>query len=80
MLKYCYLNFSFYDLLFIKKVFDFEKKAHKDQRRHIGESYIYHSIAVPKIFFEEIGLDSTSISASLLHDVVEDTNFRLKDI
>ena len=41
---------------------------------------IFSSISVAKIVAQQIGLDATSICAALLHDVVEDTKFSLKDI
>ena len=49
-------------------------------RRKSGEPYIYHPIAVAKICAEEIGLDTTAIVCSLLHDTVEDTYITLEDI
>ncbi len=64
----------------IRQAFDFAAKAHKDHRRKSGEPYIYHPIAVSKIVVEEIGLGATSVICSLLHDVVEDTDYTLEDI
>jgi len=64
----------------IRQAFDFATKAHKDHRRKSGEPYIYHPIAVAKIVVEEIGLGATSVVCSLLHDVVEDTDYNLDDI
>lgn len=64
----------------IKRAFDFAKDAHKGIRRRSGEPYIMHPIAVAKIASQEIGLGSTSICASLLHDVVEDTDYTVEDI
>lgn len=64
----------------IKKAFDFAKEAHQGVRRRSGEPYILHPIAVAKIVCSEIGLGSTSISAALLHDVVEDTEYTVQDI
>lgn len=80
MLKYCYLNLSSDDFYFIKQAFEFAKKGHKNQKRNTGEPYIYHPIAVAKIICQEVGLDSVSIAAALLHDIVEDTKFTLQDI
>ena len=57
----------------ITKAFNFAKQAHKGVRRLSGEPYIMHPIAVAQIACSEMGLGSTSISAALLHDVVEDT-------
>ena len=64
----------------IRSAFDFAVDAHKDMRRRSGEPYIYHPIAVAMIAVSEIGLGITSIVAALLHDVVEDTKWELKDI
>ena len=68
------------DSKIIKKAFNTALEAHKDMRRKSGEPYIYHPIAVAQIAVEEIGLGTTSLVASLLHDVVEDTNLELSDI
>ena len=64
----------------IQKAFDFAKKAHHGVRRRSGEPYILHPIAVARVVCSEIGLGSTSISAALLHDVVEDTEYTVEDI
>ncbi|MDA9612382.1 RelA/SpoT family protein [Flavobacteriales bacterium] len=64
----------------IRKAFDLAVEAHKSQRRKSGEPYIYHPIAVAHIAAKEIGLGTTSIICALLHDVVEDTDYTLKDI
>lgn len=64
----------------IRKAFEMALESHKDMRRKSGEPYIYHPIAVAQIAAEEIGLGTTSIVCSLLHDVVEDTEISLEDI
>jgi len=64
----------------IDKAFKFARDAHKGIRRRSGEPYIMHPIAVATIVIQEIGLGSTSISAALLHDVVEDTDYTVEDI
>ena len=64
----------------INKAFNFARQAHKGVRRHSGEPYIMHPIAVAQIACEEIGLGSTSICSTLLHDVVEDTDYTVEDI
>ena len=51
-----------------------------DVRRHSGEPYIMHPLAVAQIVCSEIGLGSTSICSALLHDVVEDTDYTTDDI
>ena len=64
----------------ITKAFNFARQAHKGVRRHSGEPYIMHPLAVAHIVCKEIGLGSTSICAALLHDVVEDTDYTVEDI
>ena len=64
----------------VTKAFNFARQAHKGVRRLSGEPYIMHPIAVAQIVCSEIGLGSTSISAALLHDVVEDTDYTVEDI
>ena len=64
----------------INKAFQFANQAHKGVKRVGGEPYIMHPLAVAYIVSEEIGLGSTSISAALLHDVVEDTDYTVEDI
>ncbi len=80
LLKISYRTLSKEDKKLIRSAFDIAVDAHKDQRRKSGEAYIFHPISVAKIVASEIGLDSTSIAAALLHDVVEDTNYTLADI
>jgi GTP pyrophosphokinase len=64
----------------ITRAFNMAKEAHKGARRRSGEPYIMHPLAVARIVSREMGLGSTSISASLLHDVVEDTDYTVDDI
>jgi len=80
LLRISYRTLSDDDKKMIRKAFDTAVDAHKEQRRKSGEAYIFHPIAVAKIVASEIGLDATSISAALLHDVVEDTEYTLDDI
>ena len=64
----------------IRKAFNIAVEAHKDMRRKTGEPYIYHPLAVAQVCVEEIGLGTTSIVCALLHDVVEDTDYKMGDI
>ena len=64
----------------VQKAFEFANEAHKNVRRRSGEPYILHPIAVAKIVVSTIGLGYKSISAALLHDVVEDTDYTSEDI
>ena len=63
------------DWNFIKRAFFLAKEAHAGVRRRSGEPYLLHPIAVAKIAVDEIGLGVKSVVASLLHDVVEDTDY-----
>ena len=80
LLKISYRTLTKEDKKLIRSAFDIAVDAHKNQRRKSGEAYIFHPITVAKIVASEIGLDSTSIAAALLHDVVEDTDYTLADI
>ena len=64
----------------IKRAFFLAKEAHQGVRRRSGEPYLLHPIAVAKIVVDEIGLGVKSVVASLLHDVVEDTDYTVEDI
>ena len=80
LLRISYQTLSEEDKKMIRLAFDMAVEAHSEQRRKSGEAYIFHPISVAKIVAHQIGLDATSICAALLHDVVEDTQFTLKDI
>ena len=68
------------DRAMVLRAFSVAKEAHKGVRRRSGEPYITHPIAVAKICVSEIGLGVKSVVASLLHDVVEDTDLTVEDI
>ena len=65
-----------YDLDKIEAAYKFAEKSHGDQRRVSGIPYILHPTSVACIV-AELGLDTDSICAALLHDVVEDTPVKL---
>ena len=64
----------------VKRAFEFANDAHRNVRRRSGEPYMLHPIAVAQIVVDDIGLGYKSISAALLHDVVEDTDYTVEDI
>ena len=68
-----------YELALIQKAMDVAVAAHNGQRRHSGEEYICHPLNVACILVE-MGMDSDSVVAALLHDVVEDTRIELSEI
>ncbi|MDA7794405.1 bifunctional (p)ppGpp synthetase/guanosine-3',5'-bis(diphosphate) 3'-pyrophosphohydrolase [Flavobacteriales bacterium] len=80
LLRDCRDKTSLEERKLIRKAFNIAVEAHKDMRRKSGEPYIYHPIDVARIAAKEIGLSTTSIICSLLHDVVEDTDYTLEDI
>ncbi len=53
--------------------------AHKGQKRASGEDYVNHTFAVAAIA-HELGMDSDTLIAALLHDTVEDTSIALSDL
>ena len=57
----------------IRSAFEYADRCHEGQKRKSGEPYIIHPLAVAQIVAEELKLDSESIEAALLHDVIEDT-------
>lgn len=80
LLKVWYTRKTPADKKLVRKAFDLAVEAHKDVRRKSGEPYVYHPLDVARIAAEEIGLGTTSIVCALIHDVVEDTDYTLKDI
>ncbi len=80
LLQYCKRRTTTEKVKSIRKAFEFANEAHKGVRRKSGEPYILHPIAVAKIAVTEIGLGTTSVIASLLHDVVEDTDYTVDDL
>lgn len=67
------------DLDTIERAYRLAEKMHEGQYRKTGEAYVEHPVAVAAIV-HELGLDTTSIVAALLHDVVEDTDITLEEI
>jgi GTP pyrophosphokinase len=68
-----------YDMSKIISAYEFAAKAHEGQKRDSGEPYIIHPIAVSFILLE-LGMDTDTICAAMLHDVVEDTDATLEDL
>lgn len=68
-----------YDTDKIISAYDFAEKAHSNQTRSSGEPYISHPVAVSYILLQ-LGMDTDTICAGLLHDVVEDTDHTLDEI
>ena len=71
LLEYLGKNEKYYDLAKITEAYYYADKLHEGQMRLSGEPYISHPVAVARIV-AELGLDTDSICAALLHDTVED--------
>ncbi len=68
-----------YDVDMIDRAIAVADAAHDGQRRASGEEYVCHPLSVAAILVE-MGMDSETIAAALLHDVVEDTAMELSDL
>lgn len=80
LLEDCQNNLPRVNSELITKAFHFCIDAHGKDLRASGEPFFFHPIEVARIVAREIPLDDVSVAAALLHDVVEDTDFTLKDI
>ncbi|MEA2518021.1 MAG: diphosphokinase / guanosine-3,5-bis(diphosphate) 3-diphosphatase, partial [Chloroflexota bacterium] len=67
------------DLDPVDRAFDLAVEAHAGQRRATGEPYVTHPVASAQIT-AELGIDPVAVTAALLHDVPEDTEYGLSDI
>ena len=68
-----------YNTDMIEKAYRMANDAHKDARRRSGEPYICHPLAVARLVLD-LGMDTESIAAALLHDVVEDTPITIDEV
>jgi GTP diphosphokinase / guanosine-3',5'-bis(diphosphate) 3'-diphosphatase len=67
------------DKEFVTKAYNFAYEAHKNQRRESGEPYVLHPVEVACIL-ADMGMDTTTVTAGLLHDVIEDTSYTHEDL
>jgi guanosine-3',5'-bis(diphosphate) 3'-pyrophosphohydrolase len=67
------------DVKELQRAYAFADESHKGQKRLSGEDFIEHPVAVAAIL-ADLGMDITTLQASLLHDVVEDTDLGLEDV
>jgi GTP pyrophosphokinase len=65
------------DLALLQSAYDVAEEKHRDQRRKSGDPYITHPLAVATIL-ADLGMDTTTLVAALLHDTVEDTDYSLE--
>ncbi|HEY3279564.1 MAG TPA: bifunctional (p)ppGpp synthetase/guanosine-3',5'-bis(diphosphate) 3'-pyrophosphohydrolase [Gemmatimonadales bacterium] len=67
------------DLDLLARAYGASARAHRGQKRVSGDDFVSHSVAVATILAEQ-QMDTTTIAAALLHDVVEDSDVTLDDI
>ncbi|MCB9362265.1 bifunctional (p)ppGpp synthetase/guanosine-3',5'-bis(diphosphate) 3'-pyrophosphohydrolase [Candidatus Woesearchaeota archaeon] len=67
------------DLKMLRRAYEVSKEAHKDQKRSTGDPYFIHPLGVAEILMK-LKAGSATLSAALLHDVVEETSWTIKDI
>ncbi|MDT7587492.1 MAG: diphosphokinase / guanosine-3,5-bis(diphosphate) 3-diphosphatase [Pseudonocardiales bacterium] len=67
------------DLALLQQAYDVAEERHGDQKRKSGDPYITHPLAVATIL-AELGMDTTTLVAALLHDTVEDTGYLLEEL
>ena len=67
------------DTRLVVRAYEVAEQMHGDQRRRSGDPYITHPLAVTTIL-AELGMDTTTLVAALLHDTVEDTPYTLEDV
>ncbi|MBI5953186.1 MAG: bifunctional (p)ppGpp synthetase/guanosine-3',5'-bis(diphosphate) 3'-pyrophosphohydrolase [Chloroflexi bacterium] len=72
-------NYSVAERALVERAYWVAEEAHQMQKRHSGEPYINHCLAVASIL-SELKVPSEVIAAGLLHDTVEDTSITLTDI
>ncbi|RRS00636.1 bifunctional (p)ppGpp synthetase/guanosine-3',5'-bis(diphosphate) 3'-pyrophosphohydrolase [Glycomyces terrestris] len=70
-------HFAQPDLLLVRRAYRIAEQMHRGQARRSGEPYITHPIAVSTIL-ADLGVDTPTIAAGLLHDTVEDTPYSLE--
>jgi GTP diphosphokinase / guanosine-3',5'-bis(diphosphate) 3'-diphosphatase len=64
------------DLALLQRAYDIAEDKHSHQQRKSGDPFITHPLAVSTIL-AELGMDTTTLVAALLHDTVEDTDYSL---
>jgi GTP pyrophosphokinase len=72
-------DFSDDDKKLVKKAYEFAQHAHESQQRYSGEPYFNHVLATALIL-DNLGMDANTVSAGLLHDVIEDTDITELDV
>ena len=79
VLQMIYNNYAGADRALLVRAYHYAEEAHSGQKRASGEAYFIHPCAVAQILME-LGLDSATVAAAFLHDVIEDTPVTEEDI
>ena len=79
VLQMIYDNYTGQDRELLIRAYRYAEEAHSGQKRASGEAYFIHPCAVAQILIE-LGLDSATVAAAFLHDVIEDTPVTEEDI
>jgi GTP pyrophosphokinase len=72
-------NYTVAERELVERAYQVAEEAHRTQKRHSGEPYIYHCVAVADIL-SELKVPPEVVAAGLLHDTVEDTSVTLADL
>src|SRR5215216_5298580 len=72
-------NYTLADRELVQRAYRVAEEAHREQKRHSGEPYINHCLAVASIL-ADLRVPPEVVAAGLLHDTVEDTTVTLNDI
>jgi RelA/SpoT family (p)ppGpp synthetase len=80
LLLICKKNLPKVDEQLIRRAYDFGFNAHRNDLRASGEPFFDHPYETARIMAKEIAIDDVSVAGALLHDVAEDTEYRIDDI
>ncbi|WP_026212287.1 RelA/SpoT family protein [Longispora albida] len=67
------------DVSIVRRAYEVAELAHRGQMRKSGEEYITHPLAVAELL-ADLGMDTITLAAALLHDTVEDTAYTLEQL
>ena len=80
LLSVCRKNLRTVNEDLIRRAFEFSIEAHKNDIRASGDPFFNHPYEVAMVVAKEVPLDDVSVASALMHDVVEDTDYEIKDI
>ncbi len=68
------------DKSLVRKAYALARDVYHGQKRHTGDSFIYHLFDVMSIVVQDIGLDAIGAAAALLHEITFQTDYKKEDI